>query len=919
MFEKKKHKCRVPGFLGLLVALFLFQSQSYALDVTLQWNANHEPDLAGYKIYYKPDASGGQRLDNYTGEGAAEGASPVTVLLGQDENPDPNLVEFTLHNLDDAKTYFMVVSAIDTEGFESDASNEVGTHYSGPGKVLILSASPPPATWTNQYGAAVTWAAPTGLPDGIEIGGYSTIWDRNPGTMPDAEKTDDAVTSTRTTVLPDGNRYYFHIRALDTVGNWGEAEHCGPFYIDTGPPWIDGIETISENTLEITYTENDMQNASVADNYALDHGAIVSDITDVTGAGRIFRLTLSNLQSEKIYTLVISENVTDAAGHPIPAGGRIVGDLNDFDGDGMPDVLEIFWFGDIWLSDGSGDADNDGIKDGEEICVYRTDPQNPDTDRDGLSDGQEILVGSDPVFKEVVFDSDSAEITNPFFPHSLDLKMKYVGTGAMAGHGRYSLVLGKEVVDSVECLKVVQRGHGNTRNPDLDPDWQMLWLAQDTSGVVWLLQEYRALEDHHRVLGRAEAVVWVPANPLPGQRFAEESSGYREVVETGVRVERLSTGLGPYSGCLTVKWRNGNDEILVYYAPGVGIVREEWSGSEGTKGWELQEIGRAGRVGDELVAHFGAAYGLWHYDPLRGWRQLNTVSPDLMLAADLDGDGIEELAISFKGYGLYIYRETRGWSKINSLIPEAMIRLGNGLVADFGAAYGLWHYDPLRGWMPWMRLNTVSPELMLAADVDSDGIEELVASFDGYGLYAYKESSGWLQINNVIPEAIIRLGNGLVADFGVAYGLWHYDQERDWRQLNPLKPEQMLAADLDSDGIDELIASFSGCGLCVYKEGNDWSEIGGAHPEDVIPFGYGLMVNYGAASGLWHYDLEEGWRQLKTAGPDWMLALDMDKDGREELLSSFGADGLHVYREGKGWFLLHFVGPVSAISINLID
>jgi hypothetical protein len=372
------------------------------------------------------------------------------MLIEQDENSDPDLVEFTLHNLDDGKTYFMVLSAINTEGFESEASNEVGTHYSGPGKVLILSASPLPTTWSDDDEVAVTWAAPTGLPDGIAIEGYSTVWDRNSATTPGAKKNHDAVTFTCASLLPDGDSYYFHIRALDTVGNWGEPEHWGPFYIDTGPPWIDGIEMISENTLEISYSENDMQDAAVAENYALDHGAIVSDITDVTGAGRIFRLTLSNVQSEKIYALLISESVTDAAGNPIPAEERTVGDLNDVDRDGMPDIREIFWFGDIWFSDGSQDMDGDGITDGDEVSIYRTDPLNPDTDRDGLSDGQEILVGRDPVLREVVFDSHSAEITNPFSPHSLDLKMKYAGTGAMAGHGRYSLVLGKEVVDSVE-------------------------------------------------------------------------------------------------------------------------------------------------------------------------------------------------------------------------------------------------------------------------------------------------------------------------------------------------------------------------------------------------------------------------------------------------------------------------------------
>mgnify|MGYP001597261603 FL=1 len=38
------------------------------------------------------------------------------------------------------------------------------------------------------------------------------------------------------------------------------------------------------------------------------------------------------------------------------------------------------------------DADGDGLTDGEEKDVYRTDPQNPDTDGDGLNDYDEVKV-----------------------------------------------------------------------------------------------------------------------------------------------------------------------------------------------------------------------------------------------------------------------------------------------------------------------------------------------------------------------------------------------------------------------------------------------------------------------------------------------------------------------------------------------
>ena len=105
------------------IAIFIYSSSpSYALDVTLAWDANNETDLAGYKIYYKPGASGGQNLANYPGKGAAEGDSPIVVPLGSLANAASP--EFTVHGLVD-NTYYFVATAYNTEGLESGPSNEV--------------------------------------------------------------------------------------------------------------------------------------------------------------------------------------------------------------------------------------------------------------------------------------------------------------------------------------------------------------------------------------------------------------------------------------------------------------------------------------------------------------------------------------------------------------------------------------------------------------------------------------------------------------------------------------------------------------------------------------------------------------------------------------------------------------------------
>jgi hypothetical protein len=119
----------IPAFLTVvfLVVVAFLSSPAYAVDVTLQWDANVQPELAGYKVFYKADSSGGRTPGNYTGTGASEGPSPFVMSLTQDENPDQGVVEFTVHNLDSNKIYFFVVTAFDTEGLESVYSNEAAT------------------------------------------------------------------------------------------------------------------------------------------------------------------------------------------------------------------------------------------------------------------------------------------------------------------------------------------------------------------------------------------------------------------------------------------------------------------------------------------------------------------------------------------------------------------------------------------------------------------------------------------------------------------------------------------------------------------------------------------------------------------------------------------------------------------------
>ena len=100
------------SFVASTLILTFSVTFAHSAEVTLSWDPNTEPDVAGYKIYYKTESSG----PPYNGTGLTEGKSPIDV---------ENQTEFTLHGLTEDVTYFFVATAYDTEGLESDYSEEL--------------------------------------------------------------------------------------------------------------------------------------------------------------------------------------------------------------------------------------------------------------------------------------------------------------------------------------------------------------------------------------------------------------------------------------------------------------------------------------------------------------------------------------------------------------------------------------------------------------------------------------------------------------------------------------------------------------------------------------------------------------------------------------------------------------------------
>jgi len=83
------------------------------------------------------------------------------------------------------------------------------------------------------------------------------------------------------------------------------------------------------------------------------------------------------------------------------------------------------------------------------------------------------------------------------------------------------------------------------------------------------------------VYGKDNAVLMWPKNPKVGDIVFRDVT----IVETGITVPQLSTGLGPFANCLKGVEPDGD---ICYYAPNFGQVKKVYSDQSG--GWELKEI-----------------------------------------------------------------------------------------------------------------------------------------------------------------------------------------------------------------------------------------------------------------------------------------------------------------------------------------
>ena len=93
--------------LSLLLLALALNANSQTNRVTLEWHANSETNVAGYVLSYGTNSG-------FSVENSAVWTSPLITATN-----------CAITNLTAGRTYFFSVKAVDTDGFESDPSDEI--------------------------------------------------------------------------------------------------------------------------------------------------------------------------------------------------------------------------------------------------------------------------------------------------------------------------------------------------------------------------------------------------------------------------------------------------------------------------------------------------------------------------------------------------------------------------------------------------------------------------------------------------------------------------------------------------------------------------------------------------------------------------------------------------------------------------
>ncbi|KAA0890514.1 Ig-like domain-containing protein [Oryzomonas rubra] len=182
-----------------MVLLVATHATCFASSIVLQWDADTDPNVTGYKVYYQADSA----TQPFQGTGATQGAAPLDVQ---------SLTTATITGLDPAHAYYFAVAAYNASGVESSYSNIASIPELTPPTVSLSS----PITSTTVSGTVSVNASASDNVGVTKVEFYVN------GVLKATDTATPYVYSWNTAGLASGN-YTLQAKAYDAAGNVGQS------------------------------------------------------------------------------------------------------------------------------------------------------------------------------------------------------------------------------------------------------------------------------------------------------------------------------------------------------------------------------------------------------------------------------------------------------------------------------------------------------------------------------------------------------------------------------------------------------------------------------------------------------------------------------------------------------------------------
>ena len=301
--------------------------------------------------------------------------------------------------------------------------------------------------------------------------------------------------------------------------------------------------------------------------------------------------------------------------------------------------------------------------------------------------------------------------------------------------------------------------------------------------------------------------------------------------------------------------------------------------------WNLTAADLDGNHKDDVIVNFGA-YGVWAWMNNSSWTQLHTLASKALVVGDFDGNGKSDLVIDFAPYGLWLFMNNKTWVKLHDAPTNYIVASD----ADYNGQTDLFISFPSGGvWIwannfTWIKLHDLSAKGIAVGQLDGKSLKDVVLNLGQYGVWIWMNNTTWdgsfqnfkatLEMTTwtdnpaLVDTLLLSQFNAGVNSYYMSSASFVFE-----KQIHSLNPVLLKTADLDGNGIAEVIYDFSS------------------------PYGVWSASSLGA------------WAKLHDLSAGDLTAADMDGNGQKDLILDFKQYGLWAYINNHSWIQLHPGSP----------